>query len=227
MRCPIDYVLTQQELELCINFARDSAPTQQDYEFGERSTGARTAFEISRDNLIGKIAEVAFKNIIEANYPSIPEINLDFEVYERGKYDEQDASINGYNIDVKGTREGGRWFLIEWNKLRFRSRENKLPQYFAAFSVGWDRLRDYPSGKATFQGLIPIAWLSFPHAIKEARIEILRKDSFIPNTGTRLQTDNYGIRFCHLIRSDKGINACINNMVNGKEKEVLDFILPE
>ena len=54
------------------------------------------------------------------------DVPLDFNYYPRGQWDDQDAEINGWRIDVKGTRKGGRWMLIEWNKLNFRQRDNNL-----------------------------------------------------------------------------------------------------
>lgn len=163
MKCPIDYILSEEDLNDCIRFSVQSAPAQQDIEFGQQDIKARNVNEIARDNLIGKIAEVAFKRIIETYYPDAGEIPLDFFVYERGVYDNQDADINGALIDIKATREGGEWFLIEWNKLNFRARERHLPHYFAFFTVGWNRKTDQPTGKARFEGIIPIEWLSKEH----------------------------------------------------------------
>jgi hypothetical protein len=43
-------------------------------------------------------------------------VPLDFEYYPRGEWDGQDTIINGWRIDVKGTRQGGKWMLIELSK---------------------------------------------------------------------------------------------------------------
>ncbi len=212
MRCPIDYMLSDEELNLCIEFSRNSAPTQQDIEFGQKDIKARDVDEIARDNLIGKIAEVAFKKIIEENYSEIGEIPLDFEVYERGRYDNQDANIHGSSIDIKATREGGNWFLIEWNKLDFRAKEKHLPSYFAFFTVGWDRKKDSPTGKATFEGIVPIEWLSKEHVDAESRIKVLKKGERLPGKNVVLQADNYGINKKFLSRSlDYYMRLMINN----------------
>ena len=69
MKCPINYTLSQEDLNLCIEFSEQSALTQQDIEFGQNDIKARDVKEIARDNLIGKIAEVAFKRIIEKTIP--------------------------------------------------------------------------------------------------------------------------------------------------------------
>ena len=93
--------ITEQELEQCIDFARRSAPIEQDIEFGQHDVVPRSVDEVSRDTIIGKIAEVAFAKIMHENYGI--DIELDFEVYPRGQYDAQDAVVNDWRIDVKGT----------------------------------------------------------------------------------------------------------------------------
>lgn len=60
--------LSQEELDRCIEFAKKSAPNQQAIEFGQRTTKPRGTNEIARDNLIGKIAEVAFSKMMKENY---------------------------------------------------------------------------------------------------------------------------------------------------------------
>ena len=116
-----DIRLTEEELARCIEFSRTSAPNQQAIEFGQHTTKARPSHEIARDNLIGKIAEVAFSKMMKENYGI--DIVLDFNYYPRGQWDNQDAVINGWRIDIKGTRKGGHWMLIEWNKLCFRQKD--------------------------------------------------------------------------------------------------------
>lgn len=74
--------LTESELEKCREFSRISARSQQAIEFGQRSTKARPVNEIARDNLIGKIAEVAFSKMMKENYRI--EVPLDFNYYPRG-----------------------------------------------------------------------------------------------------------------------------------------------
>lgn len=95
-------ILTQQELMRCVEFSKRSAPNQQAIEFGQHTTKARSENEIARDNLIGKIAEVAFSKMMKENYGI--DVPLDFNYYPRGQWDNQDAEINGWRIDVKGTR---------------------------------------------------------------------------------------------------------------------------
>ena len=84
------------------------------------------------------------------------EVPLDFNYYPRGQWDNQDAVINGWRIDVKGTRKGGQWMLIEWNKLNFRQRDNNLSHLYAMFTVDWDRAKDQPTGRASYKGAVSL-----------------------------------------------------------------------
>lgn len=187
-------VLTDAEMDKCREFSRISAASQQAIEFGQHTTKARPEKEIARDNLIGKMAEVAFSKMMKENYGI--DVPLDFNYYPRGQWDGQDAEINGWRIDVKGTRSGGRWMLIEWNKLDFRQRDNNLSHLFIMFTVDWDRSADQPTGEVSYQGAASLMKLkeSVPTTV------VLRKGAVIPGTQTHLQADNYGIRFGDLYK---------------------------
>lgn len=187
-------VLTDAEMDKCREFSRISAASQQAIEFGQHTTKARSESEIARDNLIGKIAEVAFSKMMKENYGI--DVPLDFNYYPRGQWDDQDAEINGWRVDVKGTRSGGRWMLIEWNKLNFRQRDNNLSHLFIMFTVDWDRNTDQPTGKVSYRGAVSLTKLKdgIPTTV------VLRKGSILPGTKTHLQADNYGIQFKDLYK---------------------------
>lgn len=189
-----DIRLTEEELARCIEFSRTSAPNQQAIEFGQHTTKARSSREIARDNLIGKIAEVAFSKMMKENYGI--DVVLDFNYYPRGQWDNQDAVINGWRIDIKGTRKGGHWMLIEWNKLNFRQHHNNLSHVYLMFTVDWDRNKDLPTGRVSYEGAVSLEKLR--HGCPTTCI--LRKGDFIPGTNTRLQADNYGIHFKDLYK---------------------------
>ena len=171
-----------------------SASSQQAIEFGQHTTKARSVKEVARDNLIGKIAEVAFSKMMKENYGI--DVPLDFNYYPRGQWDNQDAEINGWRIDVKGTRKGGRWMLIEWNKLNFRQRDNNLSHLYVMFMVDWNRQTDLPTGLVSYQGAVSLSKLrdDCPTTL------ILRKGTKLPGTNTYLQADNYGILFKDLYK---------------------------
>lgn len=180
--------LTAEELEKCIEFSRTSAPNQRPNEFGQR-TPLRDPEETARDTLIGKIAEVAFRKMMLENYGI--DVPLDFNYYPRGEYDDQDTEINGWRIDVKGTRQGGRWLLIEWSKLDFRQKKGKLSHLYVMFSVGWDRDTDQPTGTASYQGFVTLSRLK-----KDCPgTRVLEEGDIIPGTKMPLIADNFGIHF--------------------------------
>lgn len=56
----MEILLTKDEMHKCIMFSEKCAENQQEIEFGQGDTNPRSEHEIARDNLIGKIAEVAF-----------------------------------------------------------------------------------------------------------------------------------------------------------------------
>ena len=150
--------------------------------------------------MIGKIAEVAFAKVMLANYGI--EVPLDFNYYPRGQWDEEDSIINGWRIDIKGTRRGGRWMLIEWNKLNFRQRDNNLSHIFMMFTVDWDRDRDQPTGWVIYEGAASLSKLS-PECDTTL---VLRKGELLPGTQTHLQADNYGIKF-------RDLNSNLNEVI--------------
>lgn len=184
--------LNEQEFLKCVEFAKTCALNQQQIEFGQSDTKPRETSEISRDNLIGKMAEVAFAKMLQERYDIA--IELDFNYYPRGKWDDQDAEINGWRIDVKATRKGGRWMLIEWSKLDFRQKQDKLSHLYVMASVDWDRGHDLPHREVDLVGCASIQKLK-PN---NATTVVLRKGTCIPGTKTPLQADNYGIRFSDL-----------------------------
>ena len=179
-------------MQKCLAFSKRSATTQQAVEFGQSTTKKRSTEEIARDNMIGKMAEVAFAKIMGENY-GVP-VGLDFNYYPRGQWDDQDALINGWRIDVKGTRPGAKWLLVEWNKLNFRQRNNNLSHAYVAFTVGWDRETDTPEGWVRFEGLASLCKMKSDCKTTKT----LRKGELIPGTRAMLQADNYGIRFTDL-----------------------------
>ena len=98
--------------------------------------------------------------------------------------------------------------LVEWSKLDFRQKQNKLSHLYVMASVDWDRTRDLPNGAIDLVGCASIQKLrpdaSFTH--------VLRKGDYIPYTNKVLQADNYGISFSDLERDWDGVvNYILNN----------------
>lgn len=180
--------LTDEELHKCRQFSIDSAGTQQGIEFGQSDTITRKVSEIARDNLIGKMAEVAISKMLKEQFDL--DIPLDFNVYDRGKWDDNDVEINGWHIDIKSTRIG-HWLLIEWNKLNFRQKQGELPHAFFMCKTDWDMKLDQPKGSVDLVGCISLNKLK----AGMPNVRVLRKGDCIPGTHTRLQADNFGVEF--------------------------------
>jgi len=211
--------LTRKELDRCREFSYKCALNQQSIEFGQSDTVERSDTEIGRDNYIGKIAEVAFAKMMKAKFNI--DITLDFEYYPRGEWDGQDTVINGWKIDVKGTRQGGKWMLIEWNKIDFRQRDKDLSHMFVMASVFWDRDTDKPTGKVDLVGCASI--LKLQNGIENT--VVMRKGTLLPGTKkpVPLQADNYGIKFENL-QQDWGI--AINYILNHTPPNLDDYPNP-
>lgn len=188
----MEIALSADELEMCRTFAIRCAESQQAIEFGQHDTAQRGLPEISRDNMIGKIAEVAFAKMMRTQYGL--DVPLDFDYYPRGKWDAQDTVVNGWRIDIKATRQGGRWMLIEWSKLNFRFNGHGLPHLFVIASVGWNREQDIPTGRVDLIGCVTL----FKLQDGVATTRVLHKGECIPGTSTTLQADNFAILFSDL-----------------------------
>lgn len=190
-------VLSREDVDICREFSEKCAKNQQEIEFGQRDTARRSINEIARDNLIGKLAEVAFAKMLNQSCGII--IDLDFNYYPRGVWDGQDILVNKWRIDIKGTRPGSEWLLVEWSKLGFRKKENKLPHVFVMAETGWDRSSDEPTGDVKLIGYCYLGELNYG----VSGTYVLRKNKILPGKNVRLQADNYGRPF-RVLKRDWG-----------------------
>lgn len=183
--------LTEEEMSLCKQFSINSAKSQQAIEFGQSDTKVRDVLEIARDNLIGKMAEIAFSRMLKEEFDI--DIPLDFEIYARGRWDDNDIIINGWNIDIKSTRIG-HWLLIEWSKLNFRQKQGKLPHALFMCKTPWNMKEDRPKGTVELVGCISL------NKLKQGSPNVItiHKGHYLPGTTTRMQADNFGIEFKYL-----------------------------
>lgn len=171
------------ELRECERFAKLSAFTQQGIEFGQHDTADRGIAETARDTMIGKVAEVAVAKLLKRKGLHCP---VDFDIYERGEWDDSDIKIFKWDIDIKST-VNGRWLMIERKKLLMRQNQqfNLLPDALISCNTEWSGSK--PTGNVKVNGIISLQTFI-------DRSTKIRKGEFIPGTGTRMQADNYGIR---------------------------------
>ena len=182
--------LTDYEFTLCGLFSHESAKTQQKIEFGQKTTVPRSVREIERDNMIGKMAEVAVAKTLHKDFGLHLPVN--YEVYPRGECDDNDIVINNWSLDIKSTRRG-RFLMLEYAKVNYRLESGTMPDVVVACKTPWNEREDRPEGKRVdVIGCISTKRLVNP---KSADVYRLRAGECIPGTMCRLQAGNYAVRF--------------------------------
>lgn len=185
--------LTDYEYQLCSLFSKESAKTQQRIEFGQRSTRRRSVEEIARDNMIGKMAEVAVAKTLRRDFGLHLPVN--YEIYPNGECDDNDIVINRWSFDIKSTRKGS-YLLFERNKVLYRQKNGTLPDVVMMCRTPWDDRNDCPSSRTVdLIGCIGMNTLIDPASRNVYR---LKAGDFLPETRCRLQADNYAVRFENL-----------------------------
>ena len=208
--------LPEYDMQRCVDFSNKSAKSQQSIEFGQSDTVPRRTAEIARDNLIGKMAEVAITHMLREDFGL--HFTVNFDIYPRGEWDDFDVQINGWNVDIKSTRTG-QWLLFEVDKLRMRQYQkyNNLPDAIFMCRTPWNRETDEPIGNVELIGAI-----SLKNLLSNPKVMRLKKGDFIPNTRAKLQAENYGIHFTN-ISSDWG--AIIPYMLTNPPPDASAYII--
>jgi len=178
--------LTEYEYTLCVLFSEKSARSQQQIEFGNKQTDRRPVREIREDTLCGKMAEVAVVKMLREEYGLHLPVN--YEVYPRGEWDDEDIIINGRTVDVKATQKG-RFLLLEKNKIDFRKDQNRLPDIIIMCRTDIDAMQ------VEIDGCITTKKLTDP---KNEKVKWLKAGEAIPGTQVKLQADNYCVEISDL-----------------------------
>ena len=162
--------------------------------------------EIARDNLIGKMAEVAVTRMLREDFKVHVPVN--FDIYPAGEGDDCDIQIKKWSVDVKSTRSG-QWLLIEDDRIKMRKNQtiNNLPDAIFMCRTPWNRGNDTPLGTVELIGAISLKVL----LSQDPRVLRLKKGECIPNTKAKLQADNYAVNFEYL---NHDWNAIIWHMLN-------------
>lgn len=169
-----EIILKLEERKKCEQFAQDSAPTQREH----RSGGAlqRNTFQIQMDTFRGKVAEVVAKKFLEQEILCVPNISLDFAIYPRGKWDEQDFVLNGKRISIKSAKWFSKWLLLEMKDVL---RGDVYDCYiFITIDEGLTAgsVRGFATKKEILQDVLTLK---------------LKKGDLLPGTSTTLDADNY------------------------------------
>lgn len=175
--------LTDYEYMMCVLFSEESARSQQKIEFGNKATAKRINRDIREDTLCGKMAEVAFAKMLREDYKLHLPVN--YEVYPRGEWDDEDIIVNGKTIDIKSTKYG-KFLLIENSKIDFRQKQGKTPDIIVMCRT------DVENRLVEIVGCISTKKLSDD---RNQKVKRLKAGELIPGTNVKLQADNYCVRF--------------------------------
>jgi hypothetical protein len=184
--------LSEEGLQKSYKFAAESSQSQRPAPFGQKDIIQRNNLAILHNTWLGKIAEIAFAQMIEKHYSL--KVKLDFDVYPRGRWDSVDVQINNWNFDIKSSKKGSRWFLLEWNKIDFNHSTGTLPDIYVMTTVDWDRSKNIPNGNVDLIGMMYTKDI----VSNNPKVHTLRRGDNIPGTSTPLYADNYGVAFHNL-----------------------------
>lgn len=138
------------------------------------------------------MAEAAISQLLLEDFNM--HLPVDYNVYPRGEWDNNDVTIFGWSIDIKSTRSG-HFLLFEENKLRFRRQQNSLPHAIFMCRTQWNDIIDAPISR----GVEIIGGISLPALIHQKHGAVfLQKGDYIPDTHTKLQSANYVVEFSQL-----------------------------
>lgn len=120
MTLPIVVTVSTEDVNRCKEFAAEMGGLNQAHEFNNSQTNSRRASEVTRDILIGKVAEVAVYQLLTASGAKLGA--PDFTVIGANARDEHDlvSAVNGYSLSIKATEKGRFLFIhegqVRWNR---------------------------------------------------------------------------------------------------------------
>jgi hypothetical protein len=173
----VDYIitLTSEEVDICKKFAEDSSKTQREHRSGGKML--RNIGQIYYDTFRGKVGEVIIKKFLEQEPFHVKKINLDFDIYPRGKWDSSDIDINNIKISIKSSKHFARWLLLESKDI---NRGNVYDYYILVLIEN-----DFKAG--TVKGFAKKMEITE----ENDKTFILEQGDLIPNTQTRLDAKNH------------------------------------
>lgn len=178
--------LEEKEYIQCKKFSIKSAKTQREYRSG--GTHRRPFSLIYRDTLQGKTAEMIVKKFLEKKPFEISGIELDFEVYERGKWDDKDFSIGRMTFSIKSAKWFSSWLLLETKDIL----RGDVFDVYVFVTVD----KNYKSGDIK-------GFITQEELLKGSNTLKLKKGELIPGTQTHLDADNYAVHSDNLHNLNK------------------------
>lgn len=179
--------LTKEDFDKCKMFAEVSAKTQREYRSGGEQV--RPLFLIQSDTLRGKVGEVATIRFLEQPLLSVKRLELDFNIYPRGKWDQQDFTINGKIISIKSAKWFSKWLLLESKDIE----RGDIYDYYIFITVSED-----------FKSATILGYATKDEIISNVNTLKLKQGEVIPSTHTFLDADNYArhSKYLHNLESD-------------------------
>lgn len=191
-----NYTITQEELDLCTQFARECAPTHRKYRSG--GSAVKSMSQTEKDIFQGKVAEIVVKNYLESL--GVEDISLDFENYGAGVWDGADIIRSDKSISIKSSKYYSRWLLLETKDIK----RGDIYDYYIFVTID---LRDHlPSGE--IRGYIDKETLLSDDSI----VLHLQKGENIPRTFIRLDAGNYAVHSNNLFNRESDWRALIDHL---------------
>ena len=190
-------VIPKEKVRECWAFSKECAKSQQSFEFGEANSHHRPADEIARDNMIGKLGEVALQQLF-AKFGI--DVDLDMSIYGVGEWDRCDVEFNGWMLDVKCTQRGSH-FLIEWNKLQFRADADELPHYFVMTRLARNNSITLNGPESDTIGVDLVGYIDVRELVESnPSVLVLEPGDCIPGTNTPVTAKNFCIPFADITK---------------------------
>jgi len=161
----VDYQIKKK----CRDFAEESAKTQRDFRSG--GTLRRSMDKMIGDIERGKLAEAVVQRFLESHGIKI---DLDFDIYPRGIWDDGDFTLKGMKFSIKASKAYAKWLLLESKDIE----RNYLFDYYIFVNVDKNLEGGIVRGYATMKDVLGFTKL--------------KKGDFLPNTNTVLDADNHG-----------------------------------
>lgn len=205
-------------IEACRKFAKRCAEHERPANFGNKEAAVREIETVASDTFIGKLGEVAFQQAL-LKYGISAETN--FDMLPRGVWDKNDFDINGWNIDVKCTRNL-KDFLIEWNKLQFRIDSGELPQLFVMTRIASKIAIDSELDSCEVEC---VGYFYTCNLKKDTQcVMILKKGDIIPGSpSVRTKSRSFCVPFANL---EKDWDALARRLIDEKPYDLGGYHVP-
>lgn len=178
----MEIFLEEVEIEKCRTFATDSAKTQRPYRSG--GSHIRGLNMIIQDTFRGKLSEVVCKKFLEQKPLNVRGIQLDFDIYPRGKWDVADIVIGDKKVGVKSAKHFSSWLLLESKDIL----RGEVSDYYILILINREMDGGIIAGYATMKEIVN----GDQHTLQ------LKKGEYIPGTSTKLDADNHARHRKHL-----------------------------